>query len=127
MRQQYKKLIFLSAQTSFRHNEIRHVSLKTQLQRQGYKPVDVDGVYFGQTEKSLMVIVDSEKTLKGFLKLAASFDQESILYRDNENNCELFYVNGKREKLGQLKQICAAHRGQYSSYTKFNDKYYSTL
>ena len=63
----------------------------TQLKRDGFKTKVVEGVYHGQTEKSILVLLDSKFLAVdlGYLKnYGMIFDQESILFVDADRKAE---------------------------------------
>ena len=62
-------------------NQKRHQELLTQLKKDGFKTKVVEGVYHGQTEKSILVLLDSKFLAVdlGYMKnYGMIFDQESI-------------------------------------------------
>ena len=90
-------------------NQKRHQELLTQLKRDGFKTKVVEGVYHGQVEKSILVLLDSKflSVDLGYLKnYGMIFDQESILFVDADRKAELhFPATNKAEKLGNFVSV----------------------
>ena len=75
-------------------NQKRHQELLTQLKKDGFKTKVVEGVYHGQTEKSILVLLDSKFLAVdlGYMKnYGMIFDQESILFVDADRKAELHF------------------------------------
>ena len=99
---------------------------ETYLNSMGLTFVTGLGCYHGTTEKSYLIVLGTEihlaaNRVRKLLLVGTMFDQESILYCDNERTAYLLSCDGiAAPKLGTLQQV-ALPAGDYSL---FNDKYY---
>ena len=109
-------------------NQKRHQDLLAQLKRDGFKTKVVEGVYHGQTEKSILVLLDSKFLAVdlGYLKnYGMIFDQESILFVDADRKAELhFPATNKAEKLGNFVSVTKGIAIQCNNYTQDGQDYY---
>jgi hypothetical protein len=109
-------------------NQKRHQDLLTQLKRDGFKTKVVEGVYHGQTEKSILVLLESNFLAVdlGYLKnYGMIFDQESILFVDADRKAELhFPASNKAEKLGNFVAVTKGIAIQCNNYTQDGQDYY---
>ena len=109
-------------------NQKRHQDLLTQLKRDGFKTKVVEGVYHGQTEKSILVLLESNFLAVdlGYLKnYGMIFDQESILFVDADRKAELhFPATNKAEKLGSFVSVTKGIAIQCNNYTQDGQDYY---
>jgi len=109
-------------------NQKRHQELLNQLKRDGFKTKVVDGVYHGQTEKSILVLLDSKFLAVdlGYLKnYGMIFDQESFLFVDSDRKAELhFPATNKAEKLGNFVSVTKGIAVQCNNYTQDGQDYY---
>jgi len=109
-------------------NQKRHQDLLAQLKRDGFKTKVVEGVYHGQTEKSILVLLDSKFLAVdlGYLKnYGMIFDQESILFVDADRKAELhFPATNKAEKLGNFVSVTKGIAVQCNNYTQDGQDYY---
>ena len=109
-------------------NQKRHQDLLTQLKRDGFKTKVVEGVYHGQTEKSILVLLESNFLAVdlGYLKnYGMIFDQESILFVDADRKAELhFPATNKAEKLGNFVSVTKGIAIQCNNYTQDGQDYY---
>ena len=109
-------------------NQKRHQDLLTQLKRDGFKTKVVEGVYHGQTEKSILVLLESNFLAVdlGYLKnYGMIFDQESILFVDADRKAELhFPATNKAEKLGNFVAVTKGIAIQCDNYTQDGQDYY---
>ena len=109
-------------------NQKRHQELLAQLKRDGFKTKVVEGVYHGQTEKSIMVLLDSKFLAVdlGYMKnYGMIFDQESILFVDADRKAELhFPASNKAEKLGNFVSVTKGIAVQCQNYTQDGQDYY---
>ena len=109
-------------------NQKRHQDLLTQLKRDGFKTKVVEGVYHGQVEKSILVLLDSKflSVDLGYLKnYGMIFDQESILFVDADRKAELhFPATNKAEKLGNFVSVTKDIAVQCQNYTQDGQDYY---
>ena len=109
-------------------NQKRHQELLNQLKRDGFKTKVVDGVYHGQTEKSILVLLESNflSVDLGYLKnYGMIFDQESILFVDADRKAELHFPStNKAEKLGNFVSVTKGIAIQCNNYTQDGQDYY---
>ena len=109
-------------------NQKRHQELLNQLKRDGFKTKVVEGVYHGQVEKSILVLLDSKFLAVdlGYLKnYGMIFDQESILFVDADRKAELhFPATNKAEKLGNFVSVTKGIAVQCQNYTQDGQDYY---
>jgi hypothetical protein len=109
-------------------NQKRHQDLLTQLKRDGFKTKVVEGVYHGQTEKSILVLLESNFLAVdlGYLKnYGMIFDQESILFVDADRKAELHFPStNKAEKLGNFVSVTKGIAIQCNNYTQDGQDYY---
>ena len=109
-------------------NQKRHQELLNQLKRDGFKTKVVEGVYHGQTEKSILVLLESNFLAVdlGYLKnYGMIFDQESILFVDADRKAELhFPASNKAEKLGNFVSVTKGIAIQCNNYTQDGQDYY---
>ena len=105
-----------------------HQDLLTQLKRDGFKTKVVEGVYHGQVEKSILVLLDSKflSVDLGYLKnYGMIFDQESILFVDADRKAELhFPASNKAEKLGNFVSVTKGIAIQCNNYTQDGQDFY---
>ena len=99
-----------------------------QLKRDGFKTKVVEGVYHGQVEKSILVLLDSKFLAVdlGYLKnYGMIFDQESILFVDADRKAELHFPStNKAEKLGNFVAVTKGIAIQCNNYTQDGQDYY---
>ena len=109
-------------------NQKRHQELLTQLKKDGFKTKVVEGVYHGQTEKSILVLLDSKFLAVdlGYMKnYGMIFDQESILFVDADRKAELHFPStNKAEKLGNFVAVTKGIAIQCNNYTQDGQDYY---
>ena len=109
-------------------NQKRHQDLLAQLKRDGFKTKVVEGVYHGQVEKSILVLLESNFLAVdlGYLKnYGMIFDQESILFVDADRKAELhFPASNKAEKLGNFVSVTKGIAVQCQNYTQDGQDYY---
>ena len=109
-------------------NQKRHQDLLTQLKRDGFKTKVVEGVYHGQTEKSILVLLESNFLAVdlGYLKnYGMIFDQESILFVDADRKAELHFPStNKAEKLGNFVSVTKGIAIQCNNYTQDGQDFY---
>ena len=85
----------------------------------------VEGVYKGKHERAYIVpLIDT--TLNDVLKLAREFDQESILFLDNQRQGWLHYCDRcLSDYLGTFKEVSPMVADTLDTYTKDGVKYYA--
>ena len=109
-------------------NQKRHQDLLAQLKRDGFKTKVVEGVYHGQTEKSILVLLESNFLAVdlGYLKnYGMIFDQESFLFVDADRKAELYFpATNKAEKLGNFVSVTKGIAVQCNNYTQDGQDYY---
>jgi hypothetical protein len=89
---------------------------ENDMHRMGISFEKLLGVYLGNEETSYLV-TDMTK-IKQVIGMAREYNQESILLRDNENNCTLkFLSNNDLIPIGQLKQVSVDAALKSDSYT----------
>jgi hypothetical protein len=105
-----RHMVALSAQKSDKskkENEARHAELKKKITAQGYGHREVEGVYQGQREKSLVVHAKGvggahgRRLRKDMAAHAKHYGQDSILHH-NGKRATLHYANGTKEHVGKL-------------------------
>jgi len=105
-----KSFVIISAERfskTIEENKKSHLELMTQLKKDKFSIKEVEGVYHGTSEKSILVILNKKWlfTDLGYLKnYAAIFDQESILFVDEDRNATLIFMKQPwlEEKLGKF-------------------------
>ena len=120
-----KSFVIISAErftNTIEENKKNHLELMTQLKKDKFSIKEVDGVYHGTSEKSILVILNKKwlYTDLGYLKNYASiFDQESILFVDGDRNATLLFMKKPwlEEKLGKFISVSKGIATQMSNYT----------
>jgi hypothetical protein len=103
---------------TYEDNMKRHELLKNMLFDIKAAFQEVEGVYKGQRELSVMVVLNNEVTKKVVSKFAfVNFGQESVLISDNNRDSKLHYGNGQMESIGQLTQIPEHQALRLDNYT----------
>ena len=120
-----KPFVIISAErftNTIKENKKNHLDLWLQLKRDGFSIKEVEGVYQGTTEKSILVILNKRwlaVELATFKNYAAIFNQESILFVDEERNASLIFTKQPwlTEKLGKFIAVTKGIATQMSNYT----------
>jgi hypothetical protein len=120
-----KSFVIISAErftNTIEENKKNHLELMTQLKKDKFSIKEVEGVYHGTSEKSILVILNNKWlfTDLGYLKNYASiFDQESILFVDGDRNATLIFMKKPwlEEKLGKFISVSKGIATQMSNYT----------
>jgi hypothetical protein len=120
-----KPFVIISAErftNTIEENEKKHNELMTQLKKDKFSIKEVEGVYCGTVEKSILVILNKRwlaVELATFKNYAAIFDQESILFVDEERNASLIFTKQPwlSEKLGKFIAVTKGIATQMSNYT----------
>jgi hypothetical protein len=98
------------------------------LDRIGFNPNRVTGAYKGISEQKYLVYVPAlhiDRHLKELIRIGQEFNQEALLFVDNERSAELIFTDGGAPyKLGHWKEIGADIPIEQDSYTEYNGKYY---
>lgn len=109
MRQQYKKVMILSAELSKNSPEKNRqltANLESDLADLNVVFNKAIGCYKGQLENSFVVIPRDTDEIDAIMHLAFKlYKQESVLMQDNEGICSLYYANGQSEKLGTFRMV----------------------
>lgn len=126
-----QQVIILSAnQNDNNHERNRqlHQNLKACLDDCGFTSKDAIGVYKGQEEDSLVVLVNNQTDIETVKDFAfKSFNQESILYQDANQEAYLLYQDGTTEQLGRLEQVNPKLVETLDSYTVMDGRVYTTI
>lgn len=89
------------------------------------------GCYNGVTEDSLIVQCDDFEAVGKVVKLAAGYDQESVLLVDARNKAFLLYCSGSRiDSLGYIMHKDMSNEGAVLpkvAYTRVGDDVYYTI
>jgi len=120
-----KPFVIISAERSIntaKENKKNHLDLWLQLKGEGFSIKEVEGVYKGTVEKSILVVLNQRWLAVGlatFKNYASIFDQESILFVDEERNASLIFPYNKEnsEKLGKFIAVTKGIATQMSNYT----------
>jgi hypothetical protein len=120
-----KPFVIISAErftNTIEENEKKHNELMTQLKKDKFSIKEVEGVYQGTVEKSILVILNKRwlaVELATFKNYAAIFNQESILFVDEERNASLIFTKQPwlSEKLGKFIAVTKGIATQMSNYT----------
>ena len=120
-----KPFVIISAERSINtaeENKKNHLDLWLQLKGEGFSIKEVEGVYKGTVEKSILVVLNQRwlaVELATFKNYAAIFNQESILFVDEERNASLIFPYNKEnsEKLGKFIAVSKGIAIQMSNYT----------
>ena len=80
-----------------------------------YNRLAIHGVYKGKEELSYIIEVDDN--LADIQALANKYDQECILYLDNQREATLMYGDGKKEYIGSFKSASKQLAQTKDSYT----------
>lgn len=119
MRAQYKPCIIFSvdkADYDHKHNVMARIQACNDMHRMGIKFEVVLGVYQGDEETSYIVTDMSKVPI--ILGMAKKFSQESVLLRDNENNCTLKFFDGRpMQSIGKLNEVSVEQAMASNAYT----------
>lgn len=113
--------------TSMLENNINHRLAKALLKNEGMIVSEVLGNYMGYEEKSLMIVNPSELDKLVILRLASQYLQQSILVRNQYNECHLEFLDGSRDlNLGFMRAVSAFEASQQNSWTynPVNEQHY---
>ena len=119
MRAQYKPCIIFSVDVGdYDHkvNVMARYQAENDMIRMGIKFETVLGVYNGIEETSYIVTDMSKVPI--ILGMAKEFYQESVLLRDNENNCTLKFFDGRpMQSIGKLNEVSVEQAMASNAYT----------
>ena len=96
--------------TEDKNKELEQVLIKNKI---GYKLVS--GVYQGQREFSFVCGVGER--LNFFIELLSEFNQECLLYSNNQRESELIFQDSSSQYLGKLKTVDKNRALQCDNYT----------
>lgn len=117
------ELSSLSSKENVRRSELLNDML-TEL-KMPFKPAE--GVYKGMKETSFVVIVGDNSELETIKNFAfKSFNQESVLHQDVNQEAFLMFQDGNVERLGRLEQVSKQEVETLDAYTVMDGKYYAT-
>lgn len=124
-----KQVVILSAtkdNDSIENTNFRTKTLKNVLTDINLAFAEATGVYKGKTETSFVVVVNSQDDIENLKSLAFnSFQQESILVQDSNQEAFLVFNNNKTLNLGRLEAVTPDQAKKLDSYTILNDTYYA--
>ena len=120
-----KPFVIISAEkyiNTAEENKKNHLDLWSQLKVEGFSIKEVEGVYEGTIEKSILVVLNKRwlaVELATFINYAAIFNQESILFVDEERNASLIFPYNREnsEKLGKFIAVPKGIAIQMSNHT----------
>jgi len=120
-----KPFVIISAErftNTIEENKKNHLDLWLQLKRDGFSIKEIKGVYQGTSEKSILVILNRRwlaVELATFKNYAAIFNQESILFVDEERDASLIFTKQPwlTEKLGKFIDVPKGIATQMNNYT----------
>jgi hypothetical protein len=110
-----------------KENRLRSEQLFKQLERLGLKPIRAKGMYKGERELSFIVPYINTKTRERLFSIAFSmYEQESVLFVDNDKSAYLIYLDNNVEHIGSWEQVDRETAESQDAYTyiRFNDSYY---
>jgi len=111
-------------------NSLRTDALVHDLARLNLSAKPVVGAYQGTREESFVVAVPDETSLVRATALATLFDQEGVLYIDQDRRATLLYLaTGERVDLGRFRAITRAEAEHADAYTfdPLTDTYYRAV
>jgi hypothetical protein len=106
-------------------NNRRSRIAENDLHRMNVSYTKVLGMYQGSSEWSYLVTDMTAVSL--VIGMAKEYDQDSILLRDNENNCTLKYFDGRpMESIGKLERVdvLEAFNGTAYTYNPITKQYF---
>lgn len=128
----YNQFVLLSAELSgltASENQTRSNQLALMLNKLGFKPVAMEGVYKGSSEASFFVPITRVDDIERLEFIAFDrFGQESILVQYSDGHSRLHYPN-HIEHIGKVREISkevALTKDCYTFYPKLG-KYYAAI
>lgn len=110
-------MVFLSAWLNDETDTVNAIRTATMKAEIGIDLIECVGVYQGHMESSFGVTLHNHN-FKGLLNLARRFKQESILYRDESNECFLVYCDDERvEHIGKWSRVTKEQAERLGDYT----------
>ena len=133
MRSDYKTLVIFSTDQTSKSPEDNAKNFKAAklgLEAMAIHFTEVEGMYKGTKEQSLMVFTSGEYSFNQCVTLAKFFNQETILMRDNQNQAQLLFLDNSRppERLGKLTEVSQelAEQNENYTYVPNTNKYFIT-
>jgi hypothetical protein len=124
------KIVILSAELSTEtefFNQLRTNRLINMIRDLNLPFGLVDGYYKGDKENSILVEVKNQIDVENLLGFASNFDQECILYSDENRSSELIFCNGEnRQMIGKLQAVSELEARKQDNFTYVNGGYYIT-
>ena len=124
-----QQVIILSADqndNNYERNRQLHENLKACLTDCGFTFKEATGTYKGRTEDSVVVLVNNQTDIETVQDFAfKSFNQESVLYQDANQEAYLIYNDGKTEQLGRLEQVNPKLTETLENYTVMDGRVYA--
>jgi len=122
-----RQIVFISAFLNDNPKELnldRHESLKLVVKDNlGMNFTEVDGVYEGRSQKSLMVIISSQAELTKLVDIGDFYNQDCVLYRDTNRQAWLMGYDHKKDgvkiewHLGEFGEITKEQADKLDDYT----------
>lgn len=88
---------------------------------------EAQGMYKGTSERSFVILIDSDYELELLKAIAMKYNQESILYQDSNGISQLLFTDGSDSMvtLGKLRQTETIDN--LEAYTILKGKFYSII
>ncbi len=104
----------------------RRTWFEHKLAQLGYSFKKVAGSHQGKPEISFIVLADNDEELPALYRLAAAFDQDSVMYVDANGYAALFDSDGQYlANLGRFVEVTEDAAQNLDSYTFAGGKYYA--
>ena len=116
--EQVRPVVFISAENEKYDSEWNGVLTRRlgEELKELFPTKEVTGCYKGTVETSYMVGV-RQKDIATLLDIAERYEQESILFRDANKDCQLLFVRGQGERLGQMVKVDESVAKELENYT----------
>lgn len=124
-----QQVVILSAELSGNKDNDRRTTLLNDMITELRLPFKrANGTYKGQSENSFVVIVNNQSDIDTLANFAfKSFNQESILHQDANQEARLIFSDGSTQQLGRLQQVPKELALSLDSYTEMENKYYAVM
>lgn len=125
----FQQLAFISAfrdTLTLEENNHRHKYMSEVLTRLKVLHRPIEGMFKGTKELSFLVHLTNEVTLELIQSVAIEFDQESVLYRDSNNQVWNVNSKGEQDSLGTFRKITKEQADQVTAWTRFNNEFFTT-
>lgn len=122
-----QQAIILSAELSTlgtSENIMRSFDLMQWLELSGFKFGQSKGCYKGTTERSYVVLVNTQDDINRLQSIAAKYNQDSILLKDANGLAHLMYGNGTEEVLGRMVGVNKSEALKQDAWTELNGQYF---